>query len=108
MLDQIRKGSNVDPLYDETHKLIILYGISCTMEFLHDKKIIHQDRKTGCILLDSELHPYITGFTCSKKINPTETTSTDLSQTTSIIMAPKFIEDPEHVFLFLLMFIHIQ
>ena len=96
ILETIRKDNNVDPLWDETHKLIILYGISCCMEFLHNKSIIHRDLKPGCILLDSELHPYITGFTCSKKINPTETTSSDLSQTTSIIMAPEFIEDPEH------------
>lgn len=96
MLDKIRKGTNIDPLWDETHKLIILYGISCAMEFLHNKKIIHRDLKPGCILLDSELYPYLTGFTCSKKIDPTIQIDTELAATTPIFMAPEFIEYPEN------------
>lgn len=61
VLSKIREGSK-NPLFDDTHKLIISYGISCAMEYLHHKSIIHRNIGRMNILLDSELHPYLSSF----------------------------------------------
>lgn len=66
------------------------------MEFLHNKLIIHRDLKSSKILLDSELHPFLSGFSTAKKIDPSVKINKTLSATTAIIMAPEFIKDPEH------------
>ena len=92
---KVSSKETADPLWDETHKLIIAYGLSCALEFLHDKRVVHRDVKPGCVLLDTELHPHLAGFTCAKRVDPHQLHSDDLRQTTPIIMAPEFLEDPE-------------
>ena len=51
-----------DPLWDDTHKLIISYGIARAMEYLHSQQITHRGLKAENVLLDSELRPFITDF----------------------------------------------
>lgn len=94
LIEKVRKGER-DPLFDETHKLIISYGISCAMEFLHKKSILHRDLKSGHVLLDSDLHPYLTGFLSSIQIDPSQETREFLCATTPIIMSPEFLKEPE-------------
>ena len=49
-------------IWNLTKKLIIIYGISSGISFLHQNNIVHRDLKASNILLDDKLQPKITGF----------------------------------------------
>lgn len=53
---------NPDLLWDDTHKLIIAYGIARAMKYLHSHDILLQNLKLDNIFLDSNLFPYIIDF----------------------------------------------
>ena len=55
--------------WNDTMKLINIYGIAAGMEYLHSQRILHRDLKTSNILLDDHLFPKIADFGFSKKIN---------------------------------------
>lgn len=61
-----------DQLLDNTHKLIILYGIACAMEFLHNQNVIYEELKPIKIFLDSNFNPFLSLFQIKKltKTNP--------------------------------------
>ena len=68
-LDEIIKAErmgcgNYD--WNDTKKLINIYGIASGMAHLHDLNIIHRDLKPGNILLDDYLFPKICDFGMSK------------------------------------------
>lgn len=88
------KGGEKDPLWDDTHILIIAYGVACAMEFIQSDNIVHRDLKPSNILLDSKLYPYVTDFGTSKQLDPSLSIQQTISGTTPIIMAPEFFEDP--------------
>lgn len=85
-------AGNPDPLWDETHKLIIAYGIAVAMEYLHYMNILHRDLKSENILLDAELRPYVTDFGTSREIDADISVSHTVQTTTVAIMAPEFFE----------------
>lgn len=58
--------SSDDKLLTPTRKLILLYGISKAMSYLHSHNILHRDLKTENILLDNYLHPKVSDFGLSK------------------------------------------
>lgn len=81
-----------NPIWDETHKLIISYGIASAMKYLHLNEIAHQFLNYSNILLDSELHPYITGFEKSPYLfSAVEEIFND-----NHFVAPEFITDFEY------------
>ncbi|KAK8839146.1 hypothetical protein M9Y10_027938 [Tritrichomonas musculus] len=94
LLETLRKG-NKDPLWDDTHKLIISYGIANAMKYLHERKIIHRDIKPDNILLNSELHPYLCDFSRVKETDNSNSINQTLSGSTPAYMAPEFINEPE-------------
>ena len=96
LVDLIRqnRANSIDPLWDDTHKLIISYGVAQAMKYLHSNNILHRDLKPQSILLDTELHPYISSFSTSKGVDDPIDSKT-IHQTTVLFMAPEFIEDPE-------------
>ncbi|KAK8888320.1 hypothetical protein M9Y10_039386 [Tritrichomonas musculus] len=55
--------------WNETKKLINLYGIAAGMAYLHRNDYIHRDLKPANILLDENLYPKIADFGLSKKLN---------------------------------------
>ena len=93
-INKNNKNGKKDPLWDDTHKLIIAYGVACAMEFLHSNSIIHRDLKPGNILLDSELRPYVSDFGTSKQVDSSLSIQQTISSTSPIIMAPEFFQDP--------------
>ena len=54
--------------WDETRKLINIYGIASGMSYLHANNIIHRDLKPENILIDGYLFPKISDFGYSKAI----------------------------------------
>lgn len=75
-----------------TQKIIISYGVARAMKYLHSYNLLHRDLKADNILLDKDLHPYVTDFGTSKRAEDVRTSLT-VQQTTVIIMPPEFIED---------------
>ena len=55
--------------WDDTKKLINIYGIAAGMSYIHSKNILHRDLKTDNIFLDEFLYPKIGDFGLSKKIS---------------------------------------
>jgi serine/threonine protein kinase len=51
LVDAGKKGK-ANRLWDDTHRLIVLYGIAVGMAVLHSKRIIHRDLKPSHILLN--------------------------------------------------------
>ncbi|KAK8882221.1 hypothetical protein M9Y10_044862 [Tritrichomonas musculus] len=92
--DNIVKSAegNPDPLWDNTHKLIIAYGVAVAMEYIHSMNILHRDLKPENILLDAELHPYLTDFGASREQDANLSISNTVQTTTPAIMAPEFFE----------------
>ncbi|KAK8839804.1 hypothetical protein M9Y10_031512 [Tritrichomonas musculus] len=72
-------------------KLIIAYGIACSMNYLHEEKIVHRNLNPDNILIDSNYYPYISDFHFAKKVN--ENLNYDVQETTAAFMAPEFIYD---------------
>lgn len=93
LISKSMKG-NPDPLWDDTHKLIISYGIARAMKYLHSINILHRDLKSENILLDDKLYPYVTDFGTSKNADDIKTSQT-VKQTTAKIMPPEFLKDYE-------------
>lgn len=52
--------------FDDTVKLIIIYGIASAMLYLHSRNIIHRDLKPANVLIDKFLFPKIADFGLSK------------------------------------------
>ncbi|KAK8892970.1 hypothetical protein M9Y10_030224 [Tritrichomonas musculus] len=52
--------------WDDTKKLINIYGIASGMLYLHAHNVIHRDLKPENILIDDDLHPKISDFGLSK------------------------------------------
>ena len=61
--------------WDNTKKMISLFGIAVGMKHIHQKGVIHRDLKTGNVLLDDNLYPRITDFGLSKITKIQETQS---------------------------------
>lgn len=59
--------SSISPYdWNDTKKLINIYGIASGLAFLHENSIIHRDLKPENILMDENLHPKISDFGLSK------------------------------------------
>lgn len=65
ILDNERKGLSTKR-WDETQKLIILYGIASGMAYSSSHGILHSDLKPENILMTEELYPKITDFDSAK------------------------------------------
>ena len=81
------------PEFDDTQKIIILYGIALTMKFLHEHGILHRDLKPANILLDKSLYPKICDFGLSKNECSTEKTK---QVGTPLYMSPEIIRNNDY------------
>ena len=63
---QLERQSMAVSGWDDTKKLIIIYGIASGMSYLHKNDIIHRDLKPENILMDNLLFPKISDFGLSK------------------------------------------
>lgn len=63
---ETEKSGSPPAEWNDTTKLIIIYGIASGMSYLHSNQIIHRDLKTKNILLNEFFHPLISDFGLSK------------------------------------------
>ncbi|KAK8847912.1 hypothetical protein M9Y10_018960 [Tritrichomonas musculus] len=66
---KLERQSRSPPNWDDTRKLITLYGIASAMSYLHLHNIIHRDLKPENILEDDFLFPKVGDFGLSKTIH---------------------------------------
>ena len=86
--------------WDDTRKLINIYGIAAGLLFLHSNEIIHRDLKPENILMDEYLFPKIADFGLSKLTN-TENQSINIpSQSgykgTPLYMSPEILLEQKY------------
>lgn len=68
-LKTIGRFSRYPPEYNDTAKQIILYGIACSLEYLHNKGFSKCFIALSDILLDRDLHPFLSNFGFSRRDN---------------------------------------
>lgn len=99
LLSLIQNRDQYSEIWDDTKKLIIIFGIALGMKYLHEHDIIHRDLKIDNILMDSYMFPKIADFGLSKR-NHFNTYSMTLESAknikgTPLYMAPEIFETKE-------------
>ena len=91
-----RKGFALNG-WDDTKKLINIYGIACAMKYLHEQSVLHRDLKPDNVLLDEYLYPKITDFGLSRTYNR-ERVSEHITSTlgTPIYVSPEIWDCNDH------------
>lgn len=82
--------------WDDTKKLITIYGIASGMNFLHSNNIIHRDLKPENIFMDTNLFPKIGDFGLLKDTNNLTITMTGLIGSPAY-MAPEIINEEGYI-----------
>lgn len=100
VIDLEGRGLSIEG-WNETKKLIMIFGIASGMSFLHSHDIIHRDLKLENILVDERLFPKISDFGLSKikKKNDCSTNQTNSIaglKGTPTYLAPEIIENLEY------------
>lgn len=93
----LERSSQILPKWNDTKKLINIYGIASAMMFLHQHNVLHRDLKPDNILEDEYLFPKITDFGLSKIVHQNEDSITSLSDSgllgTPAYIAPEIWDD---------------
>lgn len=63
------RKSLANEFWNDTKKLIIIYGIAASMSYLHSQNILHRNLKPSNILIDELIHPKLADFGLAKNIN---------------------------------------
>ena len=97
LLDKEQKGEHC-PKWDDTHKLIVIYGVAVGMMALHSKRIIHRDLKPDNVLLNDSLEPKVADFGLSKFVEQGATQYQTLHGGTAAFMAPEIYQESAYDF----------
>lgn len=90
----ISKSPSCNFEWNDTHKLITIFGIASAMSYLHKERIIHRDLKTENILMDDFLCPKVADFGLSKVVH-NNVDSIIQSQSTLCIKGSSYYIAPE-------------
>ncbi|KAK8886661.1 Actin- protein 3 [Tritrichomonas musculus] len=86
--------------WDDTRKLINIYGIAVGLQYLHENEVIHRDLKPENILMDEYLFPKIADFGLSKLTNSINQSVNIQSQMgykgTPLYMSPEILIEEEY------------
>lgn len=83
------------PGWNNTQKLIVIYGIASGMSYLHSRNVVHRDLKPSNVLLDDNAYPKICDFGYAKELPGivNRCSKGSLSETTYNYMAPEIFKD---------------
>ena len=94
-----KNNTRINYYWNDTRKLITIYGIASALSYLHSHKIIHRDLKPQNILIDDYLFPKIAdfGFSKIKHINQESISySSNNFKGTPIYMSPEIWSNKEY------------
>lgn len=92
---KLERQANAPKNWDDTKKLIIIYGIASGMQYLHSNNIIHRDLKPSNILVDDFLFPKICDFGLSKMLHTDDSMTIQSSsgiKGTILYLSPEIIK----------------
>jgi hypothetical protein len=92
MVQEEQRGSS-PPLWDDTAKLIVLYGTAVGMRMLHAHNVIHRNLNANSIFLDGNLEPHIGNFFHAKSFDPSDPLNQSRSCGSYLFMAPEILRD---------------
>ncbi|KAK8889378.1 hypothetical protein M9Y10_034124 [Tritrichomonas musculus] len=95
LIGRIKSGQKIQE-WNDTRKLICIYGIAAGMQYLHSKQIIHLDLRPANILLNESLSPKINDFYTSIKIGKNNESSLQKNAETVDYMAPEIVIDDHY------------
>lgn len=97
---ELEKKGLSNSAWNDTRKLICIYGIASAMSYLHSNGIIHRDLKPANILMDDFLCPKIADFGLSKMNHQNKESmtadSTTMIKGTALYIAPEIWTDMEY------------
>jgi serine/threonine protein kinase len=82
--------------WDDTARLIVLYGTAVGMMIMHSHNAIHRNLNPFVIGLDNNLEPKIGGFAYSKFLDPDDPRIHSMHGGTPIFMAPEISKGGEY------------
>jgi serine/threonine protein kinase len=97
VLNRVQAG-NPPPEWDETRKLIVLYGIATGMSILHANRVFHRDLKPENVMLTAALEPKIADFGLAKVVDVGKTLEQSGAKGTPLYMAPEVYLSTEYGF----------
>ena len=99
LLSIINDSDKFSDLWNETKKLITIFGIASGMKYLHSNNIIHRDLKPENILVDNFMFPKIADFGLSKQLHINQNSVTPQSsfgiKGTCLYIAPEVYKTKE-------------
>lgn len=84
------------PEWNDTKKLIVIYGIALGMSYLHSLNVLHRNLQPSNILLDDFLFPKICDFTLSIDLKTQKITKNSMLIGTPAYMAPEILTDEKY------------
>ena len=86
-------NTNISSYWNDTRKLINIYGIASAMSYLHSHGIIHGYLYPTNILMDDHMFPKVTDY---QPFNLHESNSDTINTQTSIYIAPELFGNSNH------------
>lgn len=87
----LERNSKINSNWNDTRKLITIFGIASAMSYLHSHNIIHRDLKPANILVDNFLCPKVADFGLSKVTHSNEESIIASQSTAGIKGTPIYI-----------------
>lgn len=89
--DENEEEDEDNPIFSNTKKMIIIYGVAFGLSYLHSKGYVHRDIKPENIFLDDDKKPYIGDYGDSRQIVDTNRMTGAIG--TVPYMAPEMLKD---------------
>jgi serine/threonine protein kinase len=86
------RDENAPVEWDDTQKLIVLYGTAVALKLLHSHNVIHRNLNPKAVLLDDDLEPKLGSFAFAKYFDPEQPLKQSMHGGTPLFMAPEILK----------------